>query len=73
MSSQKPEDNTRRQVAKFSGLGIQMAVIISLGTWFGTWLDGEDSEFALYTLIFSLLSVFIALYLVIKEVLNSSK
>jgi len=51
-----------------------MAVIIGAGTYGGHVLDSKYSkDFPLYTLILSLLSVFIALYLVIREVLKSNE
>lgn len=52
----------------------QMGIIIFLFTYFGMWLDGKTSEdSSLYTIIFSLLSVFIALYNVIRQVKNLNK
>lgn len=59
--------------AKYTGIGIQMAAVIGLGTWLGMWLDGETPEFPLYTLICSLLAVFAAIYLVIRQLLHDSK
>ena len=50
---------------------IQMGVIIFLFSYFGTWLDEKyPNEYSAYTLIFSLLSVFLSLYNVIKQVNN---
>ncbi|MFH2142699.1 MAG: AtpZ/AtpI family protein [Bacteroidota bacterium] len=66
-----PKNNRINTYAKYSGLAFQMAIIIGGGTYGGVLLDkNSEREFQLYTLIFSLLSVFIALYLVIKQVLN---
>ncbi|RAR49747.1 AtpZ/AtpI family protein [Flavobacterium lacus] len=49
----------------------QMGVIIFAGVYFGNWLDEkQQNENALYTIIFSLLAVFIALYNVIQQVKN---
>lgn len=54
--------------AKYSGMAIQMGVIIGLGTWLGVWADSKiDMEFPLFTLILSLFSVITALYLVLKD------
>ena len=50
---------------------IQMGVIIFLFSYFGTWLDEKyPNEYSAYTIIFSLLSVFLSLYNVIKQVNN---
>lgn len=77
MVDQKPQNNEKKKqlntLARFAGVGFQMLAIIGLGTWFGIWLDGDNADFPLYALIFSLLSVFIALYLVIREVIQNSK
>lgn len=59
---------------RFSGIVFQMAAIIGAGTYGGHILDKRYSEdFPLYTLIFSLLSVFIALFLVIRDVIKSNE
>ncbi|MCB0477336.1 MAG: AtpZ/AtpI family protein [Crocinitomicaceae bacterium] len=58
---------------RFSGMGFQMGLVIFLGVWGGSKLDEKfPNEHKLWTIILSLLSVFIALYLVIKEVKNLS-
>jgi membrane protein DedA with SNARE-associated domain len=52
----------------------QMGVIIFAGVYFGNWLDEkQQNEKALYTIIFSLFAVFIALYNVIQQVKNLNK
>lgn len=46
-----------------------MAVLISIGAYFGDYLDKENSsETPIYTVIFSLLSIFLALYYVFKKI-----
>jgi len=60
--------------ARFSGLALQMGLIIGLFTWLGTYLDKRFSLSVPYwTLGLSLFGVVGALYLVIKEVINLSK
>lgn len=60
--------------AKYSGLGVQMGVIIAFFCWLGVYLDGKKGpDHVLYTVLFSLLGVGIALYLVIREVIRMSK
>jgi hypothetical protein len=60
-----------KSYAKYSGLAFQMGIIIFLGTWGGYKLDqyfGFESH--VLTLILSILSVFIALYTALKDVLK---
>ena len=46
-----------------------MVAIIILGTFFGDYLDGKnDSETPIYTAFFSLASVFISIYYVLKKI-----
>lgn len=54
--------------AKYSGLGIQMLAIIGLGTWLGTWLDTRFGIGPWGTVVLMLLSVFLAMYQVIRSV-----
>ncbi|MGE4290280.1 MAG: AtpZ/AtpI family protein [Salinivirgaceae bacterium] len=58
--------------ARYSGLAFEMLGIIALGTWGGIKLDEHYSgEFPLWTLVLSLFSVFVALYLVLKDLLRN--
>ena len=48
-----------------------MAAIIAAGTFFGDYLDKKNiSEKPVYTISFSLLSIFLALYQVVKKVID---
>ena len=49
-----------------------MAVIIAAGTFFGDYLDDEshNPDSKIYTIIFSLGSIFLALYYVLKKIIN---
>jgi ATP synthase protein I len=54
--------------AKFSQIGIQMAVTIGLGTWFGYWLDGKmGNQKPILTIILSLFSIGVAMFNVIRQ------
>ena len=69
----KKKQKSVNQYIRFTGIVFQMMGIIGAGTWFGIWLDGQQGENSqLFTIIFSLLSVFAALYLVIKDVMKHS-
>jgi F0F1-type ATP synthase assembly protein I len=54
--------------AKYSGIAVQMGVIIFITTWGGIKLD-KLAEFSkpVFTIIFSLLGVFAAIWVAIKD------
>ena len=57
--------------AKYSGLAIQMGVIIGVGVFAGQYLDGVfEFKTPWLTIFLSLVGVFLALYIVIKEVIK---
>ena len=59
---------------KYTSLTTQMAVIIAAGTFFGAELDkANKSDTPIYTIIFSLISIFLALYYVFKKTINHNE
>jgi len=51
------------------GIAAQMGITIFLGAYLGKWLDARYTAGKnLYTIVFTLLSVAIALYMVLKQV-----
>jgi len=69
---EKPKDKQPEKplnaYLKYSGLAIQMGVIIGLGAWGGTALDAHyHTRKPVFTIILSLLSIVIALYLVLRD------
>ena len=59
---------------KYSSLTTQMAAIIAAGAFFGDYLDKFNySNSKIYTIIFSLVSVFLALYYVFKKITNQNE
>jgi F0F1-type ATP synthase assembly protein I len=50
-----------------------MGVVIFAFTYLGMWLDEKFTHSSVFTIILSLLSVFIALYNVIRQVKNLNK
>ena len=63
-----------KSFAKFSSVGIQMAILIVGGMYLGEYLDDKFGfEGPWVTICFSLLGVFIGLYIVIREVIKMSK
>lgn len=70
----KTSKNQLKQYARFSGIAIQMGVTIYLGSLLGEWLDKKYANpDGLYVKICTLAAVFIAMYSVIKQVINLSK
>jgi ATP synthase protein I len=62
------ENNGPGNFAKYSGLGIQMIVIILITVWGGIKLDKLlEFEKPVFTVILSLLGVFAAIYTAIKD------
>jgi F0F1-type ATP synthase assembly protein I len=62
------EDNGLTDYAKYTGLGVQMIVIILVTVWGGIKLDklfGFQSP--VFTVILSLLGVFAAIYTAVKD------
>ena len=63
--------NPLSNYAKYSGLAFQMGAIIGVAAWGGIKLDelvGTDSP--VFTIILSLLGVFTALYVILKDLIK---
>ncbi len=57
--------------AKYSGLSFQMIAIVMAGLFGGIKLDEfAQLDFPLFTLVLSLLGVFLAIYIAIKDFIN---
>jgi F0F1-type ATP synthase assembly protein I len=65
-----PNKNPLFNYARYSSVAIQMAVIIAAGVFGGYKLDGFLNTTPLFTIIFSVAGVAIAIYLSIKDVLK---
>ena len=71
--SKKPSSSLN-QYARFSGIAIQMGVIIGFSAWGGQKLDEHFNLSKPYlTIVCSLLGVAFALYLIIREVIKMGK
>ena len=72
--SKKSKKKQPNPYIKYSSLTTQMAVIIAVGAFFGDHLDKKNpSDTPLYTIIFSLISIFLALYYVLKKTINQNE
>ncbi len=70
LSEQENQSSKKKQLnsyAKYSAIGFQMAAIIGLGCFAGVKLDKLYNQSPLFTTLFSLLSVFLAIYYAIKD------
>lgn len=73
-NSENSKKSNLSSYAKFSALGIQMAAIIAIFTYLGTYLDNKNpGKTPWWTIILALFGVFSALALVIREVLRMNK
>lgn len=71
----KKKDKGRiKNYIRFSGIGIQMGIIITAGALGGQWLDTkQENNFPTWTLVLTLLAIFASLYLIIREVIKMGK
>ncbi len=69
----KKFNNAFGAYAHYSGLVLQMAAIIGVGTFIGYQLDAYyTTEKPLFTAGFSLLSVLVAIFVVLRQLLSNS-
>ncbi len=70
----KKQQQKRKQLklyARLSSLTFQMAIIIGGGAYFGSFIDSKVlNDNPIFTIIFSLISIFIALYVSLKSIIN---
>lgn len=72
--NQKKKKNQLNSYVRYSSLTFQMAVIIAAGTFSGDYLDkATTSDSSMYTIIFSLSSIFLAFYYVFKKSINNNE
>ena len=68
---QKPKKKPLEDYAKYSAMGLQMGVIIFIGTYGGIKLDEYlKFKFPLFTIVLSLLSVAAAMYFSVKDLIK---
>lgn len=72
MNNQKK--NSLNSYARYSSIAFQMLAIILIGVFGGYKLDGWlNMSFPVFTLLFSIISVVLAIYSVVKDLLNNNK
>lgn len=69
-----PKQNSLNSYAKYSALGIQMALIIGGGCYGGYKLDSYyNNTTPVFTIILSLVSIGLAMYVVLKDFIKPTK
>jgi F0F1-type ATP synthase assembly protein I len=62
-----------REIGPYIGLGMQLAVTVTIMVFLGIWLDDYFNISPILTIICSFLGVFAGMYTFIKSVLKSDK
>jgi uncharacterized membrane protein len=74
MDEDKNDKPRVKAYVRFSSIGIQMGIVIVLGALGGQWLDEtQGNDFPIWTLVLTLIAIFISLYQVIREVIKMGK
>jgi ATP synthase protein I len=60
-----------KEIGPYLGLGLQLAVTVTIMVFVGVWLDGKFNTNPILTIIFAFLGVFAGLYTFIKSVLKA--
>ena len=70
MAEDSGKDKPLHKYVLYSNMAIEMGVLIALGVFGGVKLDKWLDKSPLFTVVCSLLGVFIAMYLMIKDVIR---
>ena len=62
-----------REIAPYIGLGMQLAVTVTIMVFIGIWLDDYFNSSPLLIIVCSFFGVFAAMYSFIKSVIKSDK
>jgi ATP synthase protein I len=62
-----------REVGPYLGLGMQLAITVTVMVFIGIWLDEKFELSPILTIVFSMFGVFAGMYNFIKSVINSGK
>lgn len=67
----KGANNFYKDVAPYVGLGLQLAVIVTVMVFIGIWLDGQFDTKPILTVVCAFFGVFAGMYTFIKSVLKA--
>jgi Putative F0F1-ATPase subunit Ca2+/Mg2+ transporter len=59
------------QLAKYSGMGVELVAVLCLAAWLGRWLDAKyEVQSGLYTIFIMLFALVGSMYRLIKRLMN---
>ncbi len=67
----KGTSNFYKDVGPYVGLGLQLAVTVTVMVFLGIWLDGQFETKPILTIVFAFFGVFAGMYTFIKSVLKA--
>ena len=67
----KGSNNFYKEVGPYVGLGLQLAVTVTVMVFVGIWLDGQFETKPILTVVFSFLGVLVGMYTFIKSALKA--
>ncbi|MDZ7626238.1 MAG: AtpZ/AtpI family protein [Ignavibacteriaceae bacterium] len=67
----KGTNNFYKEVGPYVGLGLQLAVTVTVMVFVGIWLDGHFETKPILTVVFAFFGVFAGMYTFIKSVLKA--
>lgn len=67
----KGTSNLYKEIGPYIGLGLQLAVTVTVMVFLGIWLDGQFDTKPILTIVFSFLGVLVGMYTFIKTVLKA--
>ena len=67
----KGASNFYKEIGPYIGLGLQLAVTVTVMVFLGIWLDGRFETKPILTIVFAFLGVFAGMYTFIKSVLKA--
>jgi len=67
----KGPNNFYKEVGPYVGLGLQLAVTVTVMVFVGIWLDGQFETKPILTVVFAFFGVFAGMYTFIKSVLKA--
>ena len=67
----KGTSNLNKEIGPYIGLGLQLAVTVTVMVFLGIWLDGQFQTKPVLTVILAFFGVFAGLYTFIKSVLKA--
>jgi len=67
----KGASNFYKDIGPYIGLGLQLAVTVTVMVFLGIWLDGQFETKPILTIVFAFFGVFAGMYTFIKSVLKA--